>query len=241
MRPFLDEGGRTNRGAPNDIGKMLLTLKTAGFADTPVVERGEIIDSLQKKLVDHVVAYHTRQRIKLAYDPNQTNRQTIALILALARESGKDGPVAQYLVGAKLALRFPDQDIGNESYSTADAQLKRPGDFFVGDTAFHVTISPQIGHYEKCKKNLSEGYKVYLLVPDDHLVGARQVVDAMAAGRVAVESIESFVAQNIDELAAFSREDARKRLRDLLETYNRRVDATENDKSMLVDLPENLR
>jgi hypothetical protein len=44
-------------------------------------------------------------------------------------QSGKDGPVAQYLVGAKLALRFPTEKIGNESYSTADVQLNRPGDF----------------------------------------------------------------------------------------------------------------
>lgn len=182
-----------------------------------------------------------REPIRFTYDPTKTNRQIVSDILALAHQSGKDGPVAQYLVGAKLALRFPDKEIGNESYSTADVQLNRPGDFVVGDTVFHVTVSPQLGHYEKCRKNLAKGHKVYLLTPDHCVVGARQNVSAIAAGRISVESIESFVAQNLDELAVFSRDDARKRLRELLETYNRRVDATENDKSMLIDLPGNLR
>lgn len=240
-RPFLAECGRTNRGAPNDVGNMLVALEKAKLAEASDDERREIIDGLQRELVGYIVAYHSRQRLTLAYDPTKTNRQTITDLLALAHESGKDGPVAQYLIGAKLALRFPKEEIGNESYSTADVQLNRPGDFFVGDTAFHVTISPQLGHYEKCGKNLADGYKVYLLVPDQYVIGARQNVETVAAGRISVESIESFVAQNIDELATFSRSDARRRLRELLETYNRRVDATENDKSMLIDLPGNLR
>jgi hypothetical protein len=240
-RPFLAECGRTNRGAPNDIGNMLAALEAGGLAQASEDERCGVLEGLQRQLVRHIVAYHSQQRLTLSYDPTKTNRQTIADLLALARQSGKDGPVAQYLVGAKLALRFPDQNIGNESYSTADVQLNRPGDFVVGDTAFHVTISPQLGHYEKCRKNLTEGHKVYLLVPDQYVIGARQNVETIAAGRISVESIESFVAQNLDELATFSRSNACNRLRELLEAYNQRVDAAENDKSMLIDLPGNLR
>jgi hypothetical protein len=240
-RPFLAECGRTNRGVPKAVGDMLVALRTAKFEQAKERERNTIIDSLQRQLLDQIIAYHNQQRLSLAFDPTKTNRQTIADILALARESGKDGPVAQYLVGAKLTLRFPNVEIGNESYSTADVQRNRPGDFLVGDTAFHVTISPQLGHYEKCQKNLADGYKVYLLVPDKSVIGARQTVEDLAAGRISVESIESFVAQNIDELATFSRTEARKQLRHLLNTYNQRVDATETDKSMLIDLPGNLK
>lgn len=59
-------------------------------------------------------------------------------MLAEARQTGKEGPAAQHLVGAKLALRFPDMKVSNASYSTADDQSGRLGDFQIGDTSFHV-------------------------------------------------------------------------------------------------------
>jgi len=57
---------------------------------------------------------------------------------------------------------------------------------------------------------------------------------------VAVESIESFIGQNIDELAGFSNATLRDQLRTLFETYNQRVDVAENDKSHLIRIPANL-
>ena len=85
-------------------------------------------------------------------------RSFVGQILAMARETGKYGPVAQYLVGAKLQLRFPEVVVRNESYSAPDQQTGQPGDFVVGDTAFHVTVAPTTGHFEKCVRNLREGH-----------------------------------------------------------------------------------
>ncbi|MGH7169290.1 MAG: DUF4928 family protein, partial [Gemmataceae bacterium] len=90
-----------------------------------------------------------------------------------AEETGKRGPVAQYLVGAKLQLRFPDVDVRNECFSAADDPSGQPGDFVVEDTTFHVTVSPTSGHFEKCKRNLQDGRRVFLLVPDSVLAGTR--------------------------------------------------------------------
>jgi hypothetical protein len=157
-----------------------------------------------------------------------------------ARETGKEGPLAQHLVGAKLELRFPKIAIGNESYSTADDQLGRPGDFCIGDTAFHVTVAPMPALYEKCRKNVDDGFRVYLLVPDRTLSGARQNADLILPGKIAVESIESFVSQNIEELSDFSKQKLAAGFRQLIETYNKRVDVCEIDKSMLIELPKNL-
>lgn len=58
--------------------------------------------------------------------------------------------------------------------------------------------------------------------------------------RIAVESIESFVRQNIEELSYFSRDKLKNGFRRLLETYNDCLDAAETDKSMLVEIPRNL-
>jgi hypothetical protein len=239
-RPFAKEGGRTNRGGPGDIKKMFNALKEANLEKLATERRNEILNEMQLFLVGKVVEFHNRERIKMVYDPSKSTWQNIQGLLSAARETGKEGPVAQHLVGAKLQLRFPEIVVGNESYSTADDQLGRPGDFYIGDTAFHVTVAPMIGVYEKCKHNLENGYRVYLLVPERALTGARQNVELMVPGRIAVESIESFVGQNIEELSYFMRDKLKNGFRRLLESYNQRVDKSETDKSMLVEIPRNL-
>lgn len=240
-RAFLNEGGRTNRGVPRDIGKMLDALKRAKLETLSSDQREQILAKLQHFLVDKVCEFHKRQRLKIIYDPSKSTWHSIRELLVLARQTGKEGPVAQYLVGAKLCLRFPEIPIGNESYSTADDQLGRPGDFRVGDTAFHVTVAQASAIYEKCKRNVEIGLRIYLLVPDRILIGVRQMADETLPGMIAVESIESFVGNNIEELSTFSKNKLVNGFLRLIETYNQRVNAIENDKSMLIEIPQNLR
>lgn len=239
-RPFAKEGGRTNRGGPGDIKLMFDALKGAKLDYCTPDERAEILDRLQRFLVDRVIEFHNRERLKLVYDPTRTTWQTIQDLLLTARETGKEGPVAQHLVGAKLELRFPELSIGKESYSTADDQLGRPGDFWIGDTAFHVTVAPMPALFEKCAQNIKEGYRVFLLVPDRSLSGARQNAELIMPGRMVAESIESFVSTNVEELSVFTQKKVVSGLRRLLETYNKRISEAETDKSMLVEMPKNL-
>jgi hypothetical protein len=181
------------------------------------------------------------QPIVAPQEPDLTTWQFIHAILAAAREKGKEGPVARHLIGTSLQLAFPNILISNESYSTSDDHLGRPGDFHVGDTAFHVTVAPMsVVSYERCKLNIEEGLRAYLLVPDRILAGARQNAEATAPGQIAVESVESFVSQNIEELSTFSKKSLTDGFRRLLEMYNQRVDAVENDKSMLIEIPQTL-
>ncbi len=239
-RPFLTEGGRTNRGAAGAVSSMLDALKRTDLQKLDSSARIKILDALQAYLIERVREYHGRQRLKIVYDPTQTARQSIHDFLALAQVEGKEGPVAQYLVGAKLQIRFPGLQVENKSYSTADEQSDRPGDFLIGDTAFHVTVSPMPGLYEKCKRNIQSGFRVYLLVPERIVVGTRQNAESAAPGKIAVESIESFVAPNIEELATFSKSELVHSFKRLMETYNERVSAVENDKSLLIEIPRNL-
>ncbi|MGD0542348.1 MAG: DUF4928 family protein, partial [Tepidisphaeraceae bacterium] len=82
--------------------------------------------------------------------------------------------------------------------------------------------------------------RVYLLVPGSQVVGAQQNATLMAGDKVAVESIQSFVATNIDEHTEFDGEKLKSGFRRLLDKYNERVAAIELDKSMLIDIPPNL-
>lgn len=239
-RPFLKEGGRTNRGGPGDIEQMLVTLRAHNLDRLTSDKRAEVLTELQQFLVNRVKDFHNRQRLKVIFDPAKSTWQAVADLLSLAREKGKEGIVAQYLVGAKLALRFPELTIENLSYSTADDQLGRPGDFYLGTTAFHVTVAPMSAVFEKCQKNISEGYRVFLLVPDRAVIGARQNAEATVPGRIAVDSIECFVGNNIEELSQFSKDRLSGGMKRLLQEYNRRVDKVETDKSLLIAVPKNL-
>lgn len=240
-RPFAKEGGRTNRGGPGQIRSMLDELKMMKMDSLSPETRKSILESFQGFLVDRVRDFHNRQRLKISFDPSKTTWQLVSELLLLAKENGKEGPVAQYLVGAKLQLRFPDETIENRSFSTADDQLGLVGDFKVHDTAFHVTVAPMQGVYEKCRNNLNAGYRVFLLVPDRILLGTRQIIEQDMPGKVTAESIESFVSQNIEEIAVFSLGQLRKRFRSLLDKYNSRVDEIELDKSYLIEIPPNLK
>jgi hypothetical protein len=65
-------------------------------------------------------------------------------------------------------------------------------------------------------------------------------MEMVASGRTTVQSIESFVATNIDELTEFGGDKLKGGLRRLLEKYNERVGLLLEDKSMLIEIPSNL-
>lgn len=239
-RPFVKEGGRTNRGGRGDAGKLLNTLKDLGLEALSPDDRHRILDEFQRWLVEKVQEFHGRQRLEFGFDPSTTTYQLIESFLSVARAGGKEGPVAQHLVGAKLQLRFPDVPVPNQPFSAADEQSGRPGDFYIGDTVFHVTVAPSPALFEKCLNNLRRGYRVYVLVADRTLAAARQLAELNAPGRITCLSIESFVGPNVDEVSTFSRVSLRNEIRNLLDTYNTRVNAVELDKSLLIDVPRNL-
>lgn len=238
-RPFVSEGGRTNRGLRGGIQSMLDTLRDADMS-MDRQSRIFLLDQMQEFLIEKVKEFHNQERIKFVYKPSDSTWQIIHDILRSAIEEKKGGAVAQYLVGAKLQLRFPEMQIENLSYSTADVQLKRSGDFLVGNTVFHVTVSPMPAVYDKCKHNLENGLRPFLLVEDQVVVGTKQNTESVAPGQIIVESIETFISQNIDELSLFSSDKIKNGLKGLIDTYNQRVDQIENDKSLLIEIPPNL-
>lgn len=181
-----------------------------------------------------------KKSLKFEYDPAKSTWHTIKELIEIGRETGNEGPMAHHLVGANLELQFPEVDVLTRPYSSADDQIGQPGDFQIGDTAFHITVSPMAAVYDKCKKNIADGLRVYLLVPDRNLIGSRQNAEGLMPGRITVKSLEDFISQNIEELSFFNNHHLITGLRSLLEIYNKRVDAVENDKSLLIEIPPNL-
>ena len=243
-RRFSSEGGRTNLGLRGSIEQLLEALTDSGFDELDYRSRASAIDEMQAFLVQEVRRWQCTQPLapQLApkYDPARPIWYFVSDLLEMAHDRGADGPVAEYLVGAKLQLRFPEHEVRNTSYSTADAQPGVFGDFDVGDTVFHVTASPMPALYEKCVDNLNDGKMVYIVTLFSLVQATVMAANRHEPGRIAVTSAEGFVSQNLDELSEFTADESKSQLKSLLEIYNKRVDDVESDRSLLIKLPENL-
>jgi len=241
-RQFPSEGGRTNRGNNKAVRQLLEILGEARFGKRKERVRNGLIDWMQRYLVKSLDAYYRLERVRFDFIAAKPVRSAIGDILAATQARHQSGPVAQHLVGAKLAVRFPDLDIGNFAYSAADDQAGRAGDFRVGDTAFHVTVAPTLGHVSRCQKNIREGLSAFVIVPDAKVAMARTLLGTEGLEeKVAVESVESFVGQNIAELAEFAPDKLAEKLGELLSVYNRRVADVETDGSLLIEIPKVLQ
>ncbi len=241
-RPFPSEGGRTNRGNNAPVKLMLKVLAEHGLCELSGIERNQTIDDLQAFLVKQLDTYYTLERIAFAFDPHKPTKAIVTQILNEAKKRKSAGIVAQHLVGAKLACRFPSIEIANYSSSAADNPGGRAGDFIVSDTAFHVTVAPTPGHLKRCRANLEQGLASYLLVADASLPKAYVLAELEGlADRVSVESIESFVSHNIAELSAFATSNSASTWSTLVHEYNRRVHEAETDQSLLLQVPHVLK
>lgn len=205
-------------------------------------ERQGVVAILQRWLFDRVSDYFNRQRIQVEINLEEPGAQIVASILKAATTRGAAGAVAQHLVGAKLALRYPQITVENHSFTTADQQLGRPGDFIIRDTAFHITVAPTESVIRRCAQNLRNGFRTHLLVPESKLEAARQLAENDGLRqRIGASAIEAFVGQNIEEIGEYGKATIATGFRLLLEMYNTRVAEVETNLSLLIDIPENLQ
>ena len=236
-RILLKEGGRTNRGLMRNLTPLLEALSETDIRRMSDEDRAAAFDDMQAFLAERAKDVFNAEKISFNYSQDIASREIVGKILDAAYERGKAGEVAEYLVGAKLALRFPNYAIRNSAASAADDQTAEQGDFQINDCVFHVSVSPNSGHYDKCARNLSDGFRTFLLVPDRILAGARQNADLQANGRISVEAIESFVSQNIEELSDFSGSRVSANIKLLIHMYNERIAEVETDLSLQIRIP----
>ena len=95
------------------------------------------IGKMQAVLADMARDIFNAEKISFDYRLDMTSREIVGAILASAGKRLRTGEVAEYLVGAKLSLRFPDYDIRNSAASAADHQTEEQGDFQINDCVFH--------------------------------------------------------------------------------------------------------
>ncbi len=143
---------------------------------------------------------------------------TLHDLLLTAAIHGCCAELAGGVVGAVLAKSFRRE---------ASISSTVPNEFFIGNAVIKVVIDPlNLRHYEELKQRVASSKKeVWLLTRSDRTIGWRDAVRGTAEiprGRVVVNSVESFVGQNITELAGFSAAGKVSQLRELFDMYNNR-------------------
>ena len=220
-------------------------MAAAAFAAAGPDLRAEVINSLQAAMVERIQAdFFDKQRLRIEYRSDEPTSVAVRQLLEAASRRGGNatGAVAQHVVGAALCLHYPDMAIGNHSYTTADEQTGRVGDFVVENAALHVTTAPGEALMRKCSANLALDVLPIVLTLRERIAAAEGLAGNFdIADLISVRNVVDFVADAVDIPAQYQRGRMSTRLRGLLETYNTRVAAAEPDPSLQVEIPDNLR
>ena len=239
-RVLAAEGGRTSRGS---IGNMR---QYVGFLNK-LAEVGDVdLDAVEDFWIARVHEFFSAKPFKIRLDASRSLRTVVRDVLQQAEERQKNTPgmnyvggVMQHMIGAKLDCALGAGKFEHNSFSTSDAQTGRPGDFFIGDVAIHVTTSPGEAVIERCRDNLDDGYRPVLVTMQRGLTVAEALADnAGIADRIDVFEIEQFVALNLYELGKFAAEGRRVAVSDLVNRYNEIIEDVETDPSMKIDFKQ---
>lgn len=240
-RIFTREGGRTSRGTIFLASAFRDVLNNTQVSGSDHIDAASVSTQLEAFFTQCVrLDYFDKQRITVDLDHTKPVSAVVSDILkAAAERSDKPtGAVLQHLIGAKLQLRFPDVEIGTDRANAADLQTDREGDFQVGTTAFHVTTAPMEKLISRCVENKRAGYRPVILTLESKVIAARQMADNVGMSeQISVQAAETFIGNNIEEIAIYDSDKIREGLARLIRTYNERIDAIEIDKSLMIDEP----
>ncbi|PVY82403.1 DUF4928 family protein [Pantoea ananatis] len=240
-RIFTREGGRTSRGTVFLAAAIRDVLNDIEISVSDPVDAVYVSSQLEIFFTRCVrLDYFDKQRITVDIDHTKPLSSVVSDILrAAAERSDKPtGAVLQHLVGAKLQLRFPEENIGSDRANAADMHTDREGDFQVGTTAFHVTTAPMEKLISRCAENKSAGYRPVILTLESKVQAARQMADNVGMSeQISVQSAEIFIGTNIEEISTYDGDRIREGLAKLIRTYNSRIEQIEIDKSLMIDEP----
>lgn len=235
---LASEGGRTSRGS---MGNMQVYV---AFLNEIYENDGFSLDDVEKYWVAQVNAFFQAKPFKLSVDHSNSMVRLVSALLEQAAKRQQEsngtqyvGALIQHLVGAKLDCLYGANSVEHHSVSTSDAQIARHGDFYLGDTAIHVTTAPTEALLQKCKNNLNAGLKPLIVT----LRKGQTVAEGLAENqgikdRVDIFPIEQFLSANIYELGSFDADGRKTTIQKLIDRYNELVDEHETDSSLKIEL-----
>jgi hypothetical protein len=237
-RVLASEGGRTSRGSLHNMREYVAFLN--GMKKRADVD----LDAVEAFWIDRVHEFFAGKPFKIKLDASKSLRTVVRDVIAQAEERQKTTPgvyyggaLLQHLVGAKLDSALGKGKFEHNSFSTADSRGARPGDFFLGDVAIHVTTSPGEAVIERCRENLNDGIRPILVTLQRGLdVAEGLAANVGLADRIDIFEAEQFVALNVYELGKFAADGRKTAVDEIVKRYNEVVEEFETDPSLKIEL-----
>lgn len=240
-RILAREGGRTSRGSIGAMQSYVAFLNQL-HQNGPLDQ--DQLDEIETFWVGRVKEFFAGMPFKLRLEAGKGLRVAVRDLLEQAQQRQAEsmgmmfvGAVMQHLVGAKLELALPGVEIAQNSFSTSDEQSGRPGDFDIGDTAIHVTVSPSEALIRRCRQNLEGGRRPVIVTGSDGVTAAGVLAKNQGLGdAIDIFEIEQFISLNLYELSKFQNSQRSPTAGELVERYNAIVERYETDPSLKIEL-----
>ncbi len=237
-RVLASEGGRTSRGSMGNMREYV------GFLNGAYTNPDFSLDEVEKYWIAQANAFFEAKPFRLSVDHSNSMVRVVTALLeqAIKRQQESNGTqyvgaLIQHLVGAKLDCLYGAGSVEHHSVSTSDSQISRHGDFYLGDTAIHVTTAPSEALLQKCKSNLEAGLKPLIVtLRKGQLVAEGLAENQGIKDRVDIFPIEQFLSANIYELGSFDAAGRKTTIQKLVDRYNELIDEHETDASLRIEL-----
>lgn len=219
----------SNLGSWGDA--LLRLIDAAGFQSMDQEGQEKLLDEAQRGIGSELRAILEEEPLRIRAN-SKSAEAIVGDLLKQAEKRQKAGDVAQYLVGAKLMLRFnrkvPVHGANKGDRKSHADTAARLGDFEIENSILEVAIGlPDEKHLQQIEDVLEHtDREVWLLTRDDRVAtwknetSKRFVPQQMS--RLVITSVESFVGQNITELGEFSAAGKVEQFKKLIELYNTR-------------------
>jgi hypothetical protein len=236
----IKELGRRSSNLHAWIGPLFDLLQSFDFESLEATEKESLLFELESVAAKRLEVISQDKPLIARYN-KVTVKAIIEDILDQAQEKNRAKDVAEYLVGAKLQLRFGADKVTPKNVNTPNR--KKPADFLVGNAAIEVTVNPaDKRHVEQIKGVLKDTeWQVWLLVRLRDREKWQTVIDVAfgaSAGLVVVADIETFVGQNIAEIGGFQHTKVVDTLVKLLCIYNDKWLPREGSNGIRIAVPD---
>lgn len=237
-RVLAEEGGRTNRGNMGLVEKYLSLLNAEKCSKDELVK-------IESWWIDRVLDFFAGKPLVMRFDPSKSIRSIVHELIEVAEKRQSQnrggqvvGAVLQHLVGAKLSLVIPKDEMPQmHGAYVADAVSDRGGDFAYGDAVIHVTSAPGEAVVRKCEKNIDDGFHPIIITTNRRVSVAEGLAESAGiADRLEVWDIEQFLSMNLNERGLFSQDGRKDMAIRLVENYNKIIGSCETDPSLKIQI-----
>jgi hypothetical protein len=225
VRSPVSENGRRSNNLHAWEKPLFTWLREAGFKECGGNVNEDLLLGAQTLAARRLLAINEDKPLVARYSIG-TAVAVVEDILDQAQQKKRAKDVAEYLVGAKLELRFREGVVAPKNVNTPS--LDQLADFRIGGTAIEVTTVERAdkAHLDQIGEILhNTGLDVWLLTRKRDRERWQNAVEALfgeQAKRVAVADIETFVGQNTTEIGEFDPVETRATLARLFEQYTNR-------------------